>query len=271
MTAAASGVTRVRAAFDAATTHDRAAIIVYLVAGFPDAAGSLAAAEAALGAGADLLEVGVPFSDPLADGPVIAAAGRDALAQGDGLSLARDLVRGLRQRGHRQPIMVMTYLNPLLARGVDETLAGLREARADGLIIPDLPAGELPDLERRGRNAGLTFAFLVAPNSAPERAEAAILASDAFLYVVPLFGVTGAREETAAGAVELLTRMRRVARGRLPVAAGFGISRAEHVAHLAPAADGLIVGSAVVAALRRGGPAAVGDLVQSLAAAARRT
>jgi tryptophan synthase alpha chain len=271
VTSASGGASRIRAAFDAAAAQERAALIVYLVAGFPDPPQSLAAAEAALGAGADLLEVGVPFSDPLADGPVIAEAGRDALRQGDGLSLALDLVRGLRQQGHEQPILVMTYLNPLLARGVEETLSALRDARVDGLIVPDLPAGELPDFERRARRAGLALAFLVAPNTAPERVEGAILASDAFLYVVPLFGVTGARDETAAGAVELLTGMRAAVDGRLPVAAGFGISRPEHLARLAPAADGLIVGSAVVTALRRGGPAAVGDLVRSLAAATRRT
>jgi tryptophan synthase alpha chain len=271
VTAASRGATRVRAAFGAAGAQDRAALIVYLVAGFPDPSRSKAAAEAALGAGADLLEVGVPFSDPLADGPVIAEAGRDALAHGDGLALALDLVRGLREQGRREPILVMTYLNPLLARGVEETLKALRDARVDGLIVPDLPAGELPDFERRTRRAGLALAFLVAPNSAPERVEAAIVASDAFLYVVPLFGVTGAREETAAGTDELLTRMRAAADGRLPVAAGFGISQPEHVTRLAPAADGLIVGSAVVAALRQGGPDAVGDLVRSLAAATRRT
>jgi tryptophan synthase alpha chain len=271
VTSGSGGASRIRTAFDAAGAQDRAALIVYLVAGFPDGPGSLAAAEAALGAGADLLEVGVPFSDPLADGPVIADAGRDALAGGDGLSLALDLVRGLRERGHRQPILVMTYLNPLLARGVSETLVALRDAPVDGLIVPDLPAGELLDFERRVRSAGLALAFLVAPNSAAERVEAAVSASDAFLYVVPLFGVTGARDETAAGAVELLARMRDAARGRLPVAAGFGISRPEHVTRLATAADGLIVGSAVVTALRRGGSTAVGDLVRSLAAATRHT
>ena len=271
MTAASGDATSVRGAFDAAAAENRAALVVYLVAGFPDRVASLAAAEAALAAGADLLEVGVPFSDPLADGPVIASAGREALRHGDGLSLALDLVGAIRRAGHRQPILVMTYLNPLLARGSDATLVALRDARADGLIVPDLPAGELPDFERRARRAGLALAFLVAPNSAPDRVEAAIHASDAFLYVVPLFGVTGARDETAAGAAELLTRMRSAARGRLPIAAGFGISRPDHVASLASAADGLIVGSAVVTALRRGGPEAVGELVRSLAAATRRT
>jgi tryptophan synthase alpha chain len=270
VTAATGGAARIRGAFSAAAAEDRVALIVYLVAGFPDRAAALDAAEAALAAGVDMLEIGVPFSDPLADGPVIADAGRAALRRGDGLSQALDLARDLRARGHHHPILVMTYLNPLLARGIGATLADLRDAGVDGLIVPDLPAGELPDVERRARSAGLALAFLVAPNSAPIRIEAAIAASDAFLYVVPLFGVTGARDETAAGAAELLARMRAAAAGRIPVAAGFGISRPEHVARLAPAADGLIVGSAVVKALGDGGAAAVGRLVASLVAAGRR-
>ena len=270
MTPAIDGAARVRAAFDRAAAGDRAALAVYLVAGFPDAATSLGAAEAALAAGADLLEIGVPFSDPLADGPVIADAGRAAMATGDGLTLALDLVEGLRGHGHRQPVMVMTYLNPLLARGAARTLDELRDRGVDGVIVPDLPAGELPDLERRARSLGLALTFLVAPNTAPIRLEAAIRASTGFLYVIPLFGVTGARDETAAGAVELLQRMRDAARGRIPVAAGFGISRAEHIRALAGAADGLVVGSAIVTALRNGGPAAVGELVGSLADATHR-
>jgi tryptophan synthase alpha chain len=270
VTSATDGAARVSAAFDRAATDDRAALVVYLVAGFPDAATSLAAAEAALAAGADLLEIGVPFSDPLADGPVIADAGRAAMANGDGLTLALRLVAELREHGHRQPVLVMTYLNPLLARGVARTFDELRDSGVDGVIVPDLPPGELPDFERRARSLDLALTFLVAPNTAPIRLEAAIRASTSFLYVIPLFGVTGARDETAAGAVELLERMREAAAGRIPVAAGFGISRPEHVRALAGAADGLVVGSAVVTAVRTGGAAAVGELVASLAAATHR-
>jgi tryptophan synthase alpha chain len=247
----------------------RTALIVYLVAGFPDRAVALRAAEAALDAGADALEIGVPFSDPLADGPVIAEAARDALAGGDGLAAALHLVRGLRSAGHSQPLLVMTYLNPLIARGAERTLGELAAARVDGLIVPDLPAGELPDFERRADAHRLAMSFLVAPNSAPERVAAAVTASTGFLYVVPLFGVTGVRDETAAGAVDLLRRMKAAA-GSVPIAAGFGISRPEHIRQLGPSTDGLVVGSAVVAALRHGGPDAVHTLVASLAAASRR-
>jgi tryptophan synthase alpha chain len=266
---ASHGSGRVRQAFGRAADEGRTTLVVYLVAGFPDDEVAVAAAEAALDAGADVLEIGVPFSDPLADGPVIAEAARDALVGRDGLAAALDLVRGLRGAGRREPLLVMTYLNPLIARGAQRTMTELVEAGVDGLIVPDLPAGELPDLERRAAAHGLAMSFLVAPNSAAERVTAAVAASTGFLYVVPLFGVTGARDETAAGATDLLSRMKAAA-GSNPIAAGFGISRPEHIRRLGPSTDGLIVGSAVVTALRSGGPLAVRRLVASLAAASRR-
>ena len=262
-----TGAGRIRDAFDAAAADGRTALVAYLLSGFPSEADAVAAAEAALDAGADIIEVGVPFSDPLADGPTIADAGRVSLAAGGGLPSARRLVAALRDRGHRQPIMVMTYLNPLLAAGEHETLDGLREAGADGLIIPDLPAGAMPRMERLAADLGLAMSFLVAPNTSERRIEAAIAASTGFVYVVPLLGVTGARDTVAAGASELIGTVRRQADGRVPVAAGFGLSTAAQVSDLAPVADGLIIGSALVAALRDGGPTRMGDLVRELAAA----
>jgi tryptophan synthase alpha chain len=261
------GARRIRAAFDAA--GDRAALIAYLVAGHPDAETALDAAEAAIEAGADLLEVGVPFSDPVADGPVIAAAAHAAVARGAGLGTALDLVRGLRERGHRLPILAMGYLNPIVACGAAAALCDLAAAGLDGLIVPDLPAGEDPQLERLVADAGLGIAFLVAPNTAAERMERAIGASTAFLYVVPLYGVTGLRDRLAEAAVPLLERVRTAAAGRLPVVVGFGVSRPEHVRELAPAVDGIAVGSAVVAALDASGPPGVRELVASLSGALR--
>jgi tryptophan synthase alpha chain len=261
------GAARIRAAFDAARTDDRAALVAYLMAGHPDDAASLAAAEAALEAGADLLEVGVPFSDPVADGPVIAAAGHATLAAGGGLESALRLVRALREAGHAQPLLCMGYLNPLVARGVRASLAALADAGADGLIVPDLPAGEDRQLERLIADAGLGVTFLVTPNTSDQRLEAAIRASTAFLYVVPLFGVTGARDGVADTTGPLLDRIRATAAGRIPVGVGFGVSRPEQVRELAPHADGVIVGSAIVAAMGRDGAPGVGRLVASLAGA----
>ena len=260
------GAARVRDAFTSAADANRAAFVAYVMAGFPTEADAIEAGSAALRCGADILEIGVPFSDPLADGPVIAEAGRVALAAGGGFESALHSVSALRARGHGQPILAMSYLNPLLALGEGEALRLLADAGADGLIVPDLPAGEMPRFERAAAAQGLGLSLLVAPNTSGARLEAAIRASTGFLYVVPLYGVTGARERIAAGAVELLARIRATAAGRTPVAAGFGLSTAEQVHELATVADGVIVGSALVAALRDGGPSAVGDLVQRLAA-----
>lgn len=265
-----TGAERIRATFAAATSADRAAFIAYVLAGYPSDEGALAGAEAALAAGADVLEVGVPFSDPMADGPTIAEAGRSALASGAGLASALSLVAGLRRRGHEAPILVMTYLNPLLAAGIGSTFARLRSAGADGVIVPDLPAGFDRRAERAAAACGLATAFLVAPNTPPDRVEAAVRASTAFVYVVPLLGVTGARDRIAGGAVELLRRIRAQADGRVPVAAGFGLKSRAQVAELAPVADGLIVGSALVGALGDGGPEALGALVRELAAGTAR-
>lgn len=258
------GPERIRHAFAAASADGRTALIAYILSGYPTEADGLEAAEAALDAGADLLEVGVPFSDPLADGPTIADAGRVALAAGGGLPSAQRLVASLRERGHRVPILVMSYLNPLLAAGEHETLQALRASGADGLIVPDLPAGASPRLERLAASLGLAMAFLVAPNTSTTRIDRAVVASTGFLYVVPLFGVTGARDAVASGAAELIRSIRSRAAGRVPVAAGFGLGTAAQVAELAPAADGLIIGSALVAAMRDGGAGAVGSTVRDL-------
>jgi tryptophan synthase alpha chain len=207
----------------------------------------------------------------VADGPVVAAAGHAAVAAGAGVATVLRTVRALRQRGRTQPILAMGYLNPLLARGTVATLRAMREAGVDALIIPDLPAGEDRQLERQAADAGLGITFLVTPNTAPARMERAIRASTAFLYVVPLYGVTGVRDRVAETTRPLLERIRTVVDRRLPVAVGFGVSRAEHVRELAPAVDGIIVGSAIVAALDAGGPAAVGTLVADLARATEHT
>jgi tryptophan synthase alpha chain len=269
-----AGPSRIRAAFAAARDEHRAAFIAYVVAGYPSVDDAVEVAEAALWGGADLLEIGIPFSDPMADGPVIAAASRAALAGGGGLQSAVDLAAALRARGAKQPIMAMSYLNPLLAHGTEEALAELAAAGVDGLIVPDLPVGEDPSFERAVASNGLGISFLVAPNTPSSRLEEAVASSTAFLYVVPLLGVTGAREDLANGAADLISRIRQAARRRAPVVAGFGISAASQVARLANVADGVVVGSALVRALdgptgNGKGAARVGALVHELSAAAR--
>ena len=265
-----NGPQHIRGAFDAAAAEGRTALIAYVLAGYPTEADGLAGADAALAAGADILEVGVPFSDPLADGPTIADAGRVALAAGGGLPSALRLVAALRRRQHGAPLVLMSYLNPLLAAGEHETLHALRAAGADGLIVPDLPARGSPRLERLAASVDLAVSFLVAPNTPPDRIDQAIEASTGFLYIVPLFGVTGARDAVATGARDLIASIRVQAAGRVPVAAGFGLGTAAQVAELAPVADGLIIGSALVAAMRDGGPSALGTLVRELVAGTAR-
>jgi tryptophan synthase alpha chain len=264
------GARRVRDAFARAASAERRVLVAYLMAGYPDPATAIEASSSALHAGADVLEIGVPFSDPVADGPVIAAAGHAAVASGAGLDTVVHSVRALRELGHDQPILAMGYLNPIVARGRERTLRELRAAGVDALIVPDLPAGEDPGLERLVADAGLGICFLVAPNSTPARLEAAIVGSTAFLYVVPLYGVTGARERVAEPTIPLLERTRAAVDGRLPVAVGFGVSSPEHVRELAAAADGVIVGSAVIAALDTDGAPGVATLVARLATATAR-
>jgi tryptophan synthase alpha chain len=259
-------IDRIGDAFAQTRSEGRAAFVAYLVAGYPSPDAALGAAKAALDGGADILEIGVPFSDPMADGPVIAAASRAALAAGSGLQGALDLARSLRARGAVQPVLAMSYLNPLIAAGTGDALDALAAAGVDGLIVPDLPAGEDPAFEREVAERGLRIAFLVAPNTPRRRIERAIAASTAFLYVVPLLGVTGARNSLADGAVELVGGIRTIAAGRVPVVAGFGISSARQVARMGEVADGVVVGSALVQALGedRGGVERVGSLVAEL-------
>jgi tryptophan synthase alpha chain len=262
-----SGPARVRAAFQAAAEEGRAAFIAYVLAGHRTLDESLAVAEACIAGGADLLEIGVPFSDPMADGPVIAEAGRAVVAAGGGLGTAREVVRRLRAAGHAVPLLLMTYRNPLTAAG-DGTLAALAEDGVDGLIVPDLPAGEEPGFEAAAAEAGLALTFLVAPNTAPERIEAVIGSSTGFVYVVPRYGVTGARDGLEDFAAALVASVREAARGRAPIAAGFGISTRAQVVALGSRADGVIVGSALVAAIGQashdGGPKTAHDLVAHL-------
>ena len=262
----ARGPRAIRSAFATAAARDRLAFVAYVLAGHRDLDESLRVAAAALDGGADLLEVGVPFSDPVADGPAIAEAGRAAVAAGSGLSTAREVVRALRSKGYGQPILLMTYRNPLRVAGA-EVLRELVADGVDGLIVPDQPTGEEPAFERDAADAGLALCFLAAPNTAHARLERVIRASTGFVYVIPRFGVTGSRDRLADGAVELVRHVRAVTNGRRPVAAGFGISAPDHVAAFRGVADGVIVGSLLVGTVTASDAAHSADLVRAKVAA----
>jgi tryptophan synthase alpha chain len=227
--------------FARARAEGRAALILYLVAGDPDLETTAAVIAAIGAAGADLVELGIPYADPLADGPVIAAAAHRALERGTGMKEVFALAAG-----STVPLVFFSYVNPIVQYGAERFARDARAAGALGAIVPDVPLEELDAFAPDFAAAGLELPLLVAPTTPPDRAAALAEAAGGFLYVVSRLGVTGARREpdTAwiAGALERL-------RARVPgkaLAVGFGISTPEHVAAVGAIADGVIVGSALV-------------------------
>jgi len=258
---APSGVDRIARAFARAREERRLALAVYLTVGYPDRASSPALLRAALDGGADLLELGVAFSDPMADGTTIQRASEAALRAGvrlaDCLAEARALVA---ERG--APVLLMGYFNPFLRYGVARLAEECRAAGVAGVIVPDLPAEESAELDAALRPAGVARIDLYAPTTPDERLERLLPAARGFVYCVSLTGVTGARAVLAEDTAAFVARVR--ARTTLPVAVGFGISRPEHVRALRGVADGVIVGSAAIDAISAGGERALRDLVRSL-------
>jgi tryptophan synthase alpha chain len=260
---AASGIERVAEAFEAARADGRgAALMPYMMGGFPDLARSRELALAYADAGADLVELGVPFSDPLADGPVIHAAATAALEAGvrvhDVLELARVLAR-------RVPVIVMCYSNPIYARGLELFADALVDAGASGLIVPDLPYEEAPEMLEACDRRGLALVPLVAPTTPAERLARIGARARGFLYTVSLTGTTGERAGVADDLAAIVARAK--ASTRVPVAVGFGIATPEQAAAAAAAgADGVIVGSRLVRAASEGTDpvAAVRELVLAL-------
>jgi tryptophan synthase alpha chain len=264
-------MSRVRDAIRAANQDGRAALIVYLPAGFPDMATSQACMEAAAEAGADLLEVGFPYSDPLMDGPVIQHANQTALDAGYTPSDDFAMCQQLNQRV-QIPTLVMTYYNILWHYRAEDRLKAFAAEAADaglsGVIVPDLPVGEGDSWLAVAAEAGLSTVFLVASTSSDDHLAAAARASTGFVYATSTLGVTGTRESLSERAGPLVARLRDLTSN--PVCVGIGVSTAAHAEAGAGFADGVIVGSAAVRAAADGGPAAVADLVSDLAAGCRR-
>jgi tryptophan synthase alpha chain len=261
----AAGHDTIAAAF--ATSGKRAALMPYLMGGFPDLDASRAIGEACAEAGADLLELGVPFSDPLADGPVIHAAGTAALAAGANLHGVLEVGRALTET---IPVVLMCYANLVFARGPERFADELAERGISGLIVPDLPLEEAREVLAACDAAGVALVPLVAPTTPDERLEAIGRAARGFVYAVAVTGTTGEREGLGDAQQAIVARAK--ARTAVPVAVGFGISTPEAVAQAADAgADGVIVGSRLVrAAAESPEPAsAVRDLVGRFADALR--
>ncbi|HVN66097.1 MAG TPA: tryptophan synthase subunit alpha [Methanomicrobiales archaeon] len=223
---------------------DRPAFIAYLVAGHPDPAGFPAAAQAVITGGADILELGMPFSDPVADGPTIQHAHTRALGAGTTVDRYFAAVREIR-RISEIPLVLMVYCNTVHRRGVERFYREARGAGADGVLVVDMPPEEGEQALAAARENGLDQIFLVAPSTSDERLDLVANAGTGFLYLASLLGVTGARDRLSGEASRLINRVR--SHTRLPLAVGFGISRPEHARALVGAgADGIIVGSAIV-------------------------
>lgn len=249
------------AAIERARSQGRPALIAYLPAGFPDVQTTIDAAVAVAENGADIIEIGIPYSDPVMDGAVIQAATVQSLAQGFRVAQIFDIVRAITERCDAA-VLVMTYWNPVMRMGVDEFSRRLAEAGGAGLITPDLVPDEASEWFAASDKHGLERIFLVAPSSTPERMDTTVKASSGFVYCVSIMGVTGARTSVSSAARAVVDAAH--AAGAPRACVGLGVSKAEHVREIGEYADGVIVGTALVAALRDGGVDAVGALAAEL-------
>lgn len=252
---------RILEAFSAAEREERAALVLYTTAGYPTTEDALDVLLSLARGGADVIELGVPFSDPLADGPTIQKSSFDAIENGVDLEWTLGLLARFREQDET-PVVIFTYLNPLLEFGLDEFLREAAAAGADGVLLTDLPLGADPELEARFESSDLDLVRLIAPTTTESRAREIASHSQGFVYYISRTGVTGAREEVSE-TLESEVRALRAASG-VPVAVGFGIARPEQAAQVAQVADGVIVGSAIVEAVGRGGARAAGELTRSL-------
>jgi tryptophan synthase alpha chain len=239
-------VSRLQSTFARLRAEHRLALIAYLPVGYPRLELTPMLVEAAAGAGADAIELGIPFSDPLADGRTIQAASQQALKNGVTVRGALEASKAARRRTEI-PLLFMTYLNPILAYGLERFCRAAHDAGIDGLIVPDLPASEASELRAAADASGIDLVFFVAPTSREAAIEAACEAASGFIYCIAVTGVTGARAQLDPGLLPLIEKVRR--HTALPVVVGFGISRPEHLKALVGKADGVIVASALLDAI----------------------
>jgi tryptophan synthase alpha chain len=244
-------MTPLHARFSALRAARRTALIPYLTAGFPSRRSTLDLLRAAEDAGADLIELGIPFSDPLADGPVIQETSHRALAGGIRVDDAFDIAGRFTAQSD-VPLFFMTYFNLLVQRGVEIFVRDAREARVEGLIVADLPPDEAGDLRAAAGAAGMALTFLCAPTSPPERLRSVCEATTGFVYLVSLRGVTGARATLPTDLEAFVRRVRRET--EKPLCVGFGISTPAHARAVGRFADGVIVGSALLRAIAAQAP-----------------
>lgn len=235
---------RIAGAFERARLESRACLIPFITAGYPSLERSAALLDALVEGGADVIEIGVPFSDPLADGATVQATSQAALDRGTTLLDAIDLVRAFRARGHETPVLLMGYTNPFYQYGLARLAADAAEAGIDGFIVPDLPSDESDELQAPLAEHGRDLIFMLAPTSTERRVRDVAARATGFIYCVSLTGVTGARSALSASLPAYIARVR--AETDLPLAIGFGISTPAHVAEASRLADGVVVASALI-------------------------
>ncbi len=253
-------------AFTRCREEGRAALVLYATAGFPSPSLGLDVLLALADAGADIIELGVPFSDPLADGPTIQASSFDAIAQGVDLTWTLELLRRFREQ-RDTPVVVFSYLNPILRMGLARFIQEATHAGADGVLVTDLPAGADAMIEQAFVDSPLDLIRLIAPTTPPSRAQEIASTARGFLYYLSRMGVTGTRAELSSTLEDEITALRGLT--QVPIAVGFGVSTPEHAAVVAGLADGVVVGSALVQALSSGGVEAARELTSQLRAAMR--
>src|SRR6185437_4197186 len=229
-------------------------LVVYLTAGDPSLDGTRDIAIAAIDAGAAVIELGVPFSDPLGDGPIIQRASERSLARGTRLHDVLDVASGIRSARPEAGLIVFSYLNPILRHGLARFADDAKAAGADGVLVIDLIVEEASDYLAEMNRVGLAPVFLAAPTSPDERVQAIAEKSKGFVYAISRVGITGTQQSVAADAAALVARIRRWT--TLPVAVGFGISNAEHFAKVGEFADAAVIGSAIVELIERSAPEA---------------
>lgn len=251
-------ITRLESAFKNRHANRHAALVTYIMAGDPDLDTSVSLALALQEAGADVLEFGVPFSDPIADGPVIQASGVRALRQGTTLTRVLDAVGDLRARGLTIPVVLMGYANPILKLGFARFASQAAAVGVDGLIVPDLPADEADALDAELARADIAAVQLVAPTTTDDRVRFVAARSKGFLYYVSLTGVTGVRDRLPADVTAQIRRVQDLS--PVPVAVGFGVSTPEMARALGQVASGVVVGSAIVKLVETHGRGAVGPV-----------